>query len=421
MKRTVDVPAVNVPLLLQLPPTWITPEPPSIVPPGWIVRWRTLTRLPPATSSVPATTTSVQARSVWPPPVAVLAAGGDDEVSVRGGIRAERKRDRERHAARDERTCRSHRAFLPGAATRAKPFPVPIPVVPPGRPTAQGPSPRASPRPRVASHVGPQVSCSPRRNVDTTLRIAPTQGTRGQWVPRERDRGRSSERRRRDIDRRTGCPHDRTARQIMNSAPPRIRRADARDATPLADLAERTFRTTFAPHNSDANMALHCARTYGEAIQAAEIADPARVTVVADDDGALCGYAMLRWGAAPACVVARRPAEVQRIYVDKPWHGRGVAQALMTAMLEHARNGGADRVWLGVWEHNPRARAFYRRAGFVDVGDHAFRLGDEVQRDRVMVRDLAEDATGATLTDCGATPPPDATSVARAATPRSTR
>jgi ribosomal protein S18 acetylase RimI-like enzyme len=103
---------------------------------------------------------------------------------------------------------------------------------------------------------------------------------------------------------------------------------------------------------------------------------------------------MLRWGTAPACVVARRPAEVQRIYVDRPWHGRGVAQALMAAMLEHARNGGADRVWLGVWEQNLRARAFYRRAGFADVGDHAFRLGDEVQRDRVMVRDPVDDATG---------------------------
>jgi ribosomal protein S18 acetylase RimI-like enzyme len=151
---------------------------------------------------------------------------------------------------------------------------------------------------------------------------------------------------------------------------------------------------TFAPHNADANMALHCARTYGAAIQAAEIADPARVTMVVDDGGELCGYAMLRWGTAPACVVARRPAEVQRIYVDRPWHGRGVAQALMAAMLEHARNGGADRVWLGVWEQNLRARAFYRRAGFADVGDHAFRLGDEVQRDRVMVRDPVDDATG---------------------------
>ena len=165
-----------------------------------------------------------------------------------------------------------------------------------------------------------------------------------------------------------------------------IRPAGPEEASPLAALAERTFRTTFAPHNSDANLDLHCARTYGEAIQRAELADPGRATIVADDQGALVGYAQLRWGRAPACVVAARPAEIQRIYVDAPWHGRGIAQALMETILEHARIGRADRVWLGVWEHNPRARRFYEKSGFALAGDHAFVLGHEVQRDLVMVR-----------------------------------
>ena len=91
-------------------------------------------------------------------------------------------------------------------------------------------------------------------------------------------------------------------------------------------------------------------------------------------------------GAKTACVIAARPAEIQRIYVDAPWHGRGIAQALMAAMLEHARIAGADRVWLGVWEHNPRARRFYEKSGFALAGDHAFVLGHEVQRDLVMSR-----------------------------------
>jgi ribosomal protein S18 acetylase RimI-like enzyme len=170
------------------------------------------------------------------------------------------------------------------------------------------------------------------------------------------------------------------------SAPPAIRRAYAGDAAALAALAEGTFRATFAPHNSDTNMALHCARTYGAAIQGAEIADATRTTIVADDDAALVGYAQLRHGSRTACVAARRPAEIQRIYVDAPWHGRGVAQALMDAMLMHARERGADRVWLGVWEHNPRARRFYAKLGFEVAGAHAFVLGDEVQRDLVMAR-----------------------------------
>lgn len=173
---------------------------------------------------------------------------------------------------------------------------------------------------------------------------------------------------------------------MTSRAFPAIRRARVDDAAPLAALAERTFRATFAPHNTGPNMALHCARTYGAAIQAAEIADPARTTMVADDRGALVGYAQLRHGSPTARVAAARPAEIQRIYVDAPWQGRGVAQALMDAMLAKARERGADRVWLGVWEHNPRARRFYAKCGFALAGDHAFVLGDEIQRDLVMMR-----------------------------------
>lgn len=169
----------------------------------------------------------------------------------------------------------------------------------------------------------------------------------------------------------------------LTAAP--IRTARLQDAAALAELAERTFRDTFEPHNTAENLRLHCARTYGEAIQAAEIADPRRTTIVADAGRTLAGYGQLRWNGT-ACLVATRPAEIQRIYVDRRWHGHGVAQALMAALLAAARDGGADRVWLGVRERNDRARAFYRKAGFVEAGEHAFVLGDETQRDLVLAR-----------------------------------
>lgn len=172
---------------------------------------------------------------------------------------------------------------------------------------------------------------------------------------------------------------------MSDAAAPSIRVATAGDATALAALAERTFRDTFASSNTVENMRLHCARNYGAAIQAAEIADPRRTTLVADVGGRLVGYGQLRWNAT-SCLGATRPAEIQRIYVDRPWHGAGIAHALMSRLLDAARAGGADRVWLGVWEHNLRARAFYRKSGFEDVGEHAFVLGDETQRDLVVAR-----------------------------------
>ena len=165
-----------------------------------------------------------------------------------------------------------------------------------------------------------------------------------------------------------------------------IRRAVPPDAAALARFAERTFREAFAAQNTPENMDLHCAATYGEAIQGREIVDPHIETVLYHDAGDLLGYGQLRWGPAPPCVAAALPAEVQRLYVDPHWRGRGVARTLMAELLARAARGGADQVWLGVWERNPRAIAFYGKHGFVEVGAQVFQLGGDPQRDLVFVR-----------------------------------
>jgi len=169
---------------------------------------------------------------------------------------------------------------------------------------------------------------------------------------------------------------------------PRIRRAEERDAASLAGLAERTFRDTFAHVNGAEDIELHCRRNYRESIQAAEIRDATRVTLVCEVGDGLIAYGQLRWDSAPACVVATRPAEIQRLYVDSPWHGKGVAQDLMASLLGAAEAGGADVAWLGVWERNPRAIAFYTKSGFAIVGDHVFVVGKDPQRDLVLARCL---------------------------------
>lgn len=167
-----------------------------------------------------------------------------------------------------------------------------------------------------------------------------------------------------------------------------IRLATAEDADALAALAERTFRETFGHLNRAGDMDLHCRETYGAGIQAAEIRDPDRVTLLCHEGERLVGYAQLRRSDAPTCVIARRPAEIQRLYVEAGWHGKGAAADLMAALVEHAAAGGADVLWLGVWERNPRAIAFYRKSGFEIVGEHTFLLGSDPQRDLVLARPI---------------------------------
>jgi ribosomal protein S18 acetylase RimI-like enzyme len=167
-----------------------------------------------------------------------------------------------------------------------------------------------------------------------------------------------------------------------------IRPATAGDAALLADLGRRTFTETFAESNTAQDLRLFLDATYAEALQAAELADPAAVHLIAETEGAAIGFARLRRGEAPDCVTGPAPVELQRIYVLKAWLGLKAGPALLARCLDEARDLGGRTLWLGVWERNDRAKAFYHRHGFKEVGDKVFVVGTDPQRDVIMVRSL---------------------------------
>ena len=169
-----------------------------------------------------------------------------------------------------------------------------------------------------------------------------------------------------------------------------IRRGLLRDAAALAALGARTFADTFGAANTPEDLRLYLADTYAEPLQQAELTNPDMLTMLVESGDELVAFAQVRRGSAPTCVALPSPVEIWRFYVDRPWHGRGVAEPLMDAALAAARELGGRSVWLSVWERNPRAIAFYAKQGFADVGSKVFVVGTDHQTDRVMTRGIAE-------------------------------
>lgn len=167
-----------------------------------------------------------------------------------------------------------------------------------------------------------------------------------------------------------------------------IRPAVVDDAATLAELARRTFYDTFASTNDAADMALYLAKAYGVDQQTRELEDRDISTLLVEQDGVAIGYAQLRAGHVPECVTAPGPIELWRFYIDREWHGRGVAKQLMEAVWQEARRQDAKTLWLGVWEKNDRARAFYAKWGFEQAGTHIFLFGTDPQTDLVLVSAL---------------------------------
>lgn len=169
--------------------------------------------------------------------------------------------------------------------------------------------------------------------------------------------------------------------------PPLICRAGPADAAVLAALAASTFADTFAADNDPRDMELYARQAFGDAVQRAELLDPRNTVLFAERGDDVVGYAMLHDGDVPACVAPQVAAvEIARLYATATSIGSGVGAALMQACLDEAAARGHATIWLGVWERNARAIAFYERWGFHMVGTQPFQLGRDRQTDRVMQR-----------------------------------
>jgi GNAT superfamily N-acetyltransferase len=98
------------------------------------------------------------------------------------------------------------------------------------------------------------------------------------------------------------------------------------------------------------------------------------------------------------------PIKRLRFYVAPAAQGQGLAQELMQE-AQHAANDLAVSsssldsfnflvpLWLSVWEENQRALAFYQKTGFSEVGQAFFWVGNDQQRDQILLRLPADRAS----------------------------
>lgn len=164
-----------------------------------------------------------------------------------------------------------------------------------------------------------------------------------------------------------------------------LRLATVADAAALSDFARATFIDWYLPDNRPEDVEAHVRSTYSAALQAAELAAPGQHVMLAESADGIAGYGFLVASRPCAALAgAMAPAELRRFYVGRRWHGSGIAPRLMTATLAHARTLAASHVWLTCWERNPRALAFYKKCGFLDIGTTTFTVGTDVQTDRLL-------------------------------------
>jgi len=167
-----------------------------------------------------------------------------------------------------------------------------------------------------------------------------------------------------------------------------IRNANLGDATLLAALGWKTFYETFAPLNNEVDVRLYVDKNFTTEQLLKELEDPYSIFLIAQAGDTVAGYAKLRTQVNPDAPPGTVSIELERIYSDRDFLGKHVGKTLMQATIDLAKHKGYDTLWLGVWEFNPRAIAFYEKWGFEKFSSHPFLLGTDLQTDLLYKKKL---------------------------------
>lgn len=167
-----------------------------------------------------------------------------------------------------------------------------------------------------------------------------------------------------------------------------IRACSREDLQTLQEISIETFNDTFKDQNSPDNMRAYLERAFNAKQLEAELSNSCSDIFFVYYNDELAGYLKLNRDEAQSEKMSEASLEIERIYIKKKFQKHGLGKYLLNLAIETALEHNKKNIWLGVWERNDNAIAFYNRMGFVKTGSHSFYMGDEEQVDFILVKTL---------------------------------
>ena len=161
------------------------------------------------------------------------------------------------------------------------------------------------------------------------------------------------------------------------------------DLEELQNISKKTFEETFSVFNSRENMEIYLHKSFSKEKLNHELLDENSEFYFASFNNDIIGYLKINFGFSQTELRGNKALEIERIYVLKAYQGKNIGQKLYEKAIEIAIQKNLDYIWLGVWEENEKAVAFYKKNGFIEFDKHIFYLGNDKQTDLMMRKNLS--------------------------------
>ena len=172
-----------------------------------------------------------------------------------------------------------------------------------------------------------------------------------------------------------------------------IRGAIENDASLLSEISTETFLDTFTGTCSKEDIQGFVKTFFNPAQISDELRDINDFYFIAFISDQPVGYIRMKEEKNEIRGLEQYKAiELKRIYVLKNYHSKKIGAKLMTFALNFASEKNYEVIWLGVWEHNEKAKSFYEKFGFIDSGaTHPFPIGNTPQTDLWLYKFIAKE------------------------------
>lgn len=156
----------------------------------------------------------------------------------------------------------------------------------------------------------------------------------------------------------------------------------------LQEISKSTFLETFYSADDKQDIHLYLSTAFSVETLQKELLNPDSFFYLAYWQTNVIGYLKVNIGLAQTENMGEDYFEIQRIYVDRHYHGKGIGDALIQQAFYLAQTFLKKYIWLGVWEENYRAVHFYKKFGFESFGSHSFKYGSRIDTDIIMRKTL---------------------------------
>jgi len=152
----------------------------------------------------------------------------------------------------------------------------------------------------------------------------------------------------------------------------KIVKATIKDAKLLSKIGKKAFLVPHGKAGSKADIGKYVALNFSEENLIKEISNPNFEYFLIYYNDKIAGFSKVIFNSVNENIKDKNATKMERLYLLEEFYGLNLGKILLDFNIKIAKENNQSGIWLYVWIENNRAISFYKKMGFIKVGEFDF-------------------------------------------------